>query len=80
MKEKRLPRTFEELFLQFGLGDLDLDRLVHLLGMAALVICVVLDCGREQGVDEGCLSQTRFTSNLRTWSVYTRVRGQLGCV
>lgn len=33
--------------------------------MSALVVRVVLDCGREEGVDEGCLSESRFASNLR---------------
>jgi hypothetical protein len=33
--------------------------------MSALVVRVVLDGGGEEGIDEGCLPQTRFTSNLR---------------
>jgi hypothetical protein len=32
--------------------------------MSALVICVVLDCGREEGVDEGGLAKSGFSSNL----------------
>jgi hypothetical protein len=55
--------TLEELLLQLGLGDLDFDSLVNLLGMTATVVGVVLDGGGEEGVDEGCLSQTRLTSN-----------------
>lgn len=35
--------TLEELLLQFGLCDFNLDSLIHLLGMASLVIGVVLD-------------------------------------
>lgn len=56
--------TLEELLLQLGLGDLNLNSLVNLLGMAALVVGIVLDGGGEQGVDEGCLSQARLASNL----------------
>lgn len=56
--------TFEKLLLQLGLGDLDLDGLVNLLRMSALVVCVVLDGGREEGVDEGGLSKSGFSSNL----------------
>lgn len=56
--------TLEELLLQLGLGDLDLDRLVHLLLVAPLVVGIVLDRGREQGVDESCLAQTRLASHL----------------
>lgn len=56
--------TLEELLLQLGLGYLNLDGLVDLLLMAFLVVGVVLDGGREEGVDEGRLSQTRFTSHL----------------
>ena len=64
--------TLEELLLQLSLGDLDLDGLVDLLLVAALVVGVVLDGGREQSVDEGSLSQARLTSNLsigKTWRV-----------
>jgi hypothetical protein len=56
--------TFEELFLKLGLGNLNLDRLVDLLVVSALVVGVVLDGGREEGVDEGGLSEARFASNL----------------
>lgn len=58
-------QTFEELLLQFRLGDLDLDGLVHLLGMSAFVVGVVLDGGREEGVDKRRLSQARLASDLR---------------
>ena len=56
--------TFEELLLKLSLCDLNLDRLVDLLGMAATMVCVVLDGSREEGIDEGCLSETRFSSDL----------------
>ena len=56
--------TLEELLLQLCLCDLDLDCLVHLLHVAALVVGVVLDRGGEERVDEGRLSKARFTSNL----------------
>ena len=52
---------FEELLFQLRFGDLDLDGLVDLLGVAATVVGVVLDGGREEGVDEGGLAQARFT-------------------
>ena len=60
MEQRRPNRdpTFEELLLKLSLGDLDLDRLVNLLGMAPLVVCVVLDCGREEGIDECSLAQS----------------------
>jgi hypothetical protein len=61
--------TLEELLLQLGLGDLNLDRLVNLLLMAALVVGIVLDRGGEQRVDEGGLSEPRFASNLRLTEV-----------
>jgi hypothetical protein len=32
--------------------------------MAAFVVGIVLDGGREQGVDEGCLSEARLASDL----------------
>lgn len=44
-------RTLEELLLQLCLRDFDLNRLVNLLGMSALVIGVILNCGREECVD-----------------------------
>jgi len=39
--------TFEELFFQLGLGNLNLNGLVDLFGMAASVIGVILDGSRE---------------------------------
>jgi hypothetical protein len=57
-------RTLEELFLQLSLGDLDLDRLVDLLLVPALVVGVVLDGGGEERVDEGGLAQSRLASDL----------------
>jgi hypothetical protein len=56
--------TLEELLLQLGLGDFNLDRLVHLLVVSSLVVGIVLDGGREERVDEGRLSEARFASNL----------------
>ena len=56
--------TFEELLFQFSLGDLNLYGFVNLFRMTALVIGVILDGCREEGVDEGGLSKPRFTSNL----------------
>lgn len=50
--------TFEELFLELGLGDLDLDGAVNLLLVAALVVGVVFNGGGKQSVDEGSLSQS----------------------
>ena len=58
-------RTLEELLLEFGLCDLDLDSLVHLLVVSSLVVGIVLDGGGEERVDEGSLSETRLASNLR---------------
>lgn len=49
-------RTLEELLLELGLCDFNLDRLVHLLVVASLVVGIVLDGGGEEGVDEGRLS------------------------
>jgi hypothetical protein len=42
--------------------------------MSALVICVVLDCGREEGIDEGGLAKSGFSSNLRYISVLSLER------
>ncbi len=39
--------TFEELFFQLGLGNLNLNGLVDLFGMATSVIGVILDGSRE---------------------------------
>lgn len=33
--------------------------------MSLLVVCIVFDCGGEEGVDKGRLSQSRFTGNLK---------------
>ena len=49
--------TLEELLFQLGLGNLNLNGLVHLLCVAAPMVCVVLDGGREEGVDKGRLPQ-----------------------
>lgn len=56
--------TLEELFLELCLCDLNLDRLVHLLHVAALVVGIVLDGGGEERVDEGRLSEARLAGNL----------------
>jgi hypothetical protein len=56
--------TFEELLFKLRLGDLNLDSLVDLLVVPALVVGVVLNRGGEEGVDEGRLSETGLASNL----------------
>ena len=50
--------TLEELLLELGFCDLNLDSFIDLLGMSSLVVGVVLDCGGEEGVDESRLSET----------------------
>jgi hypothetical protein len=55
--------TLEELLLELGLGDLDLDSLVDLLCVTAAVVGVVLDGGGEEGVDEGGLAEARLASD-----------------
>ena len=45
--------TFEKFFLEFSFGNLDLDGFVHVLRMTAPMVCVILDGGREEGIDEG---------------------------
>ena len=62
--------TLEELLLQLCLCDLDLNRLVHLLHVAALVVGVVLDGGGEERVDEGRLSEAGLASDLSQWISY----------
>lgn len=59
--------TFEELLLQFGLSDLDLNSSVNLLLVTTLVVGIVLDGRREQGVDKRGLSQARLSSNLEDY-------------
>lgn len=59
-----VSRTFEKLLFQLSLGDLDLHSPVNLLLVAAFVVGVVLDGGREQGVDESRLSQSRLSRDL----------------
>ena len=49
--------TLEELLLELCFCDLNLDRLVHLLRVAASMVCIILDGGGEEGVDEGRLAQ-----------------------
>jgi hypothetical protein len=56
--------TLEELLLELGLGDLDLDRLVHLLVVSSLVVGVVFDRRGEQRVDERRLAEARFAGDL----------------
>lgn len=50
--------TFEELLLELSLRDFNFHGLVNLLGMSSLVIRVVFDCGGEEGVNEGSLSES----------------------
>lgn len=58
LQHEYLGRTFEELLLKLSLGNLNLHGSVDLLLVAALVIGIVLNGGGEEGVDEGCLSQS----------------------
>lgn len=53
----------EELLLQLGLGDLNLNGLVNLFGVTSAVVGVVLDGRAEESVDEGCLSQSGLAGN-----------------
>lgn len=53
-----LVATFEELFLQLCLGDLDFHSFVDLFCMPAFVIGVIFDGRREERIDEGCLSKS----------------------
>lgn len=64
-----VERTLEELLFQLSLGDLDLNSAVNLLLVAALVVGIVFDGGREQSVNEGSLSQSRLSSDLSTASL-----------
>ena len=57
-------RTLEELLLQLGLGNLNLDGLVDLLLVPALVVGIVLDGGGEQRVNKGRLAEPGLASNL----------------
>jgi hypothetical protein len=50
-------RTLKELLLELSLGDLDLDRLVDLFLVSALVIGIVLDGRGEERVNESRLAQ-----------------------
>ena len=63
-EETKRMITFEELLLQLRLGDFDLHSAVNLLLVTALVVGVVLDSSRKQGVDKGSLSKSRLSSNL----------------
>ena len=56
--------TLEELLLQLGLCDLNLHSLVDLLLVATLVVGIILNCRREQCVDEGRLAEAGLASNL----------------
>jgi len=62
-------RTLEEFFLELSLCNFNLDRLVNLLVVAALVVGIVLDGGGEEGVDESRLSKARFAGNLKPMSL-----------
>lgn len=59
-----MQHTLEELLFQLGLGDLDLHGFIDLLLVTAFVIGIVLDGGREEGVDESRLAKTRLAGNL----------------
>ena len=56
--------TFEEFLFQLGLCDLNLNGLIHLFSVSALMVCIIFDCGGEEGVDKGRLSQSRLASYL----------------
>jgi hypothetical protein len=45
--------------------------------VSALVVCVVFDCGGEEGVDEGSLSESRFTSNLEYFRKLLKLENDL---
>lgn len=71
----RCSRTFEELLLQFCFCNLNLNRLVDLLVVAALVVSVIFDGGGKKRVDECRLAEPGFTGDLDTISleeVYAR--------
>jgi hypothetical protein len=46
--------------------------------VAALVIGIVLDGGRKEGVDEGRLSQSRLSSNLTSETLASGPRNPFG--
>lgn len=58
--------TFEEFLFQLCFGDLNLYSLVNLFSMSALMISVILDGSRKEGVDESRFSQSGLASNLFT--------------
>jgi hypothetical protein len=65
-----LGPTLEELLLELGLGNFNLDSLVNLLRVSASVVGVVLDGGGEECVDEGRFPESRLPSNLwPKWSM-----------
>lgn len=66
--------TLEELLLQLGLCDLNLDGLVDLLLVSSLVVGIVLDGGGEEGVDKGGLAQTGLASNLQIASKVSKCK------
>lgn len=59
-----MVQTLEELLLELGLCNLNLNSLVNLLLMTAFVICVVLDGCGEESVDKGSLSETGLSCYL----------------
>jgi len=65
--------TFEELLLKLSLCDLNLNGLVDLLSMSALVVRIVLDCRREEGIDECSLPQARFSSDLSNCQIMVSI-------
>ena len=44
-RHRKRKDTFEEFLLQFSFGNLDFDRFVNLLGMAATMVGISLDSG-----------------------------------
>lgn len=56
--------TLEELLFQLSFCDLNLNGLVDLLRVPSSVVCIVLDCGGEECVDEGGLAESGLASDL----------------
>lgn len=61
-----ISHTLEELLFELSLCNLNFHCLIDLFRMAASVVGVVLDCGGEEGVNEGCFSKARLSCNLRS--------------
>lgn len=64
MAHRTIELTLEEFLLKFSFCDLNLDCLINLLVVSALVIGIVLDRCREESVDKRRLSQPGLSSDL----------------